>query len=178
MTMLSFASVPLYRTFCQVTGFGGTVQITENLPTRISDRKLTIRFNADTNPELPWHFKPLQTSVDLRAGEVGLAYYDVENTDNKPVVGIAMYNVTPLKAGKYFNKVECFCFEDQVLEAHQTTTLPVTFFIDPDIDKDPNLSDVKTITLSYTFYKSLNQGIADKLKWIKQTRGIKGANTL
>lgn len=175
MLMLSFASVPLYRAFCKVTGFGGTVKLNEALPTRISDRKITVRFNSDINPELPWTFKPLQNSVDVQAGEVGLAYYEVENTSSNPLVGIAIYNVTPLKAGKYFNKVECFCFEDQILNAHQKTTLPVTFFIDPDIDKDPNQNDVKTITLSYTFYKSNNQEIAEKLKWITEKKGKKGA---
>ena len=176
MWMLAFASVPLYRAFCKVTGFGGTVKLSESLPTRISERKITVRFNADINPELPWTFTPLQTSVEVHAGEVGLAYYEVENKSPEPLVGIAIYNVTPLKAGKYFNKVECFCFEDQLLNPHQKTTLPVTFFIDPDIDKDPNQKDVKAITLSYTFYKSNNQEIAQKLKRINETKGKKGAN--
>lgn len=162
--MLSFASVPLYTMFCQVTGYGGTVMRAFEGARRVSDRELTIRFNADVNPELPWEFKPLQKSIKLKAGETGLAYYGVENRADKPIVGIAIYNVTPLKAGSYFNKIECFCFDDRMVVPNNYSDLPVTFFIDPDIDKDPNMKDVNTITLSYTFYRSHNQDLVEHYK--------------
>jgi cytochrome c oxidase assembly protein subunit 11 len=114
---------------------------------------ITIRFNADIHSELPWKFNPLQKEVRIRVGEMGLAFYQAENLSTSPVVGMATYNVTPHKAGIYFNKVECFCFLEQHLESKQKTDFPVQFFIDPEIMSDPNLEDVDTITLSYTFFR-------------------------
>lgn len=153
MLALTFASSALFRLFCEKTGHGGTTQIATEMPTRIEDRVLTIRFNADTHTELPWTFKPLQKSIKVKAGEVGLAFYHAINHASSPTVGMATYNVTPHKAGIYFHKVECFCFLEQHLEGNQETDFPVQFFIDPDIVLDPNMEDVDTITLSYTFFR-------------------------
>ena len=154
MVGLSFASVPLYRLFCQVTGFGGTTQVAEAAPgAGVSERVIKVRFNADVDPELPWAFQPVEREVALRVGEPGLAYYKARNLSDRPVVGTATYNVTPLKAGYYFNKVQCFCFKEQRLEPGEAMDMPVSFFVDPEILEDRNLDDVKTITLSYTFFR-------------------------
>jgi cytochrome c oxidase assembly protein subunit 11 len=152
MIGLSFASVPLYRIFCQRTGYGGTTQVAVALPDRISKRLITIRFNANVGRELPWSFTPLQKEVRVRAGEQAFAVYHVRNISDKPLVGMATYNVTPDKAGPYFQKVECFCFLEQRLNAHQSIDMPLLFFIDPAIDEDPALQDLDTLTLSYTFF--------------------------
>jgi cytochrome c oxidase assembly protein subunit 11 len=153
MLGMAYASVPLYRMFCQKTGFGGTTQVAKSFPDHVEDRVIKVRFNADVNPSLPWSFKTLQTSVDVKVGEVGLAFYEGTNESSEPTVGMATYNVTPAKAGIYFNKVECFCFIEQHMEPNQTSSFPVEFFIDPDIMNDPNCDDIETITLSYTFFK-------------------------
>jgi len=152
MLALTFASSSLFRMFCEKTGHGGTTQVAKSRPTRIENRIITVRFNADTQPQLPWEFKPLQKEIKVRAGEIGLAFYHGKNLSAHHTVGMATYNVTPHKAGIYFNKVECFCFLEQHLEGSQETDFPVQFFIDPDIVKDPNMVDVDTITLSYTFF--------------------------
>lgn len=153
MLGMAFAAVPLYKMFCQVTGFGGTVQKAVKMPDRCTNRMITVRFNADTNPHLPWEFKPLQKQVKVKAGELGLAFYHAKNHSNDHTVGMATYNVTPNKTGIYFNKVECFCFLEQHLEPGQETDFPVQFFIDPDFADDKKCDDVHTITLSYTFFK-------------------------
>ncbi len=155
MTGLAFASVPLYRLFCQVTGYGGTTQVAEAAPGRVSERRITVRFNADVNPKLPWNFQPLERAVTLRVGEPGLAFYRAVNLTDQPVSGTATFNVTPLKAGQYFNKTQCFCFDEQRLEAGEAVEMGVSFFIDPAILEDRNLDDVTTVTLSYTFFRSL-----------------------
>lgn len=155
MVGMAFASVPLYRVFCQVTGFGGTPKIATNaydLP--ILDREMTVSFNADTASGLPWRFEPVQHKIKLRVGEEALIFYRAVNDSDEAVVGTAVFNVTPLKAGSYFSKIECFCFTEQKLNPHESVEMPVTFFIDPAIADDPNLEEVKEITLSYTFYKA------------------------
>lgn len=152
MLGLAYASVPLYRIFCQKTGFGGTPQVAVDFPRRLADRVLKIRFNADVNPGLPWTFKTCQKEMTLQVGALGLAFYEVKNRSSKPLWGMATYNVTPEKAGAYFNKVSCFCFEQQQMEAGLHTDLPVQFFIDPAFADDPSMKDVSTITLSYTFF--------------------------
>lgn len=153
MLGMSFAAVPLYKMFCQATGFGGTPKITLDLPNRIDEsRTLRIHFNSDHSPKLPWRFTPMQHEVEVKAGALGLAFFRVQNKAAAPVKGIAVYNVTPDKAGAYFNKVACFCFQEQLIMPHEDVDMPVQFFIDPEIVKDPNMRDVKTITLSYTFY--------------------------
>ena len=163
MTILAFASVPLYRIFCQKTGYGGTPQIVYQNANKVSDRQIKVRFNAGVQKDLPWKFKPLQSDVTVYAGETGLAFYQVQNTSNEPLVGIATYNVTPEKAGLYFNKIECFCFEEQTLPPGEVIDMPVQFFIDPAIDKDKNLKEVVTITLSYTFFHAKDPNIPEIL---------------
>lgn len=158
MTGLAFASVPLYRLFCQVTGFGGTTQVAETVSDTVLDRKITVRFNADIDPDLPWAFQPEQRAMELKVGEQGLAFYRAENKSDEPIVGTAMYNVTPNKAGLYFSKIHCFCFDEQRLEPGEVMDMPVTFFVDPAIADDPNLDEVKTITLSYTFFRARTSG--------------------
>ena len=151
---LAFASVPLYSLFCRVTGFGGTTQTAAALPDRIIDRIVTVKFNADTGLNMPWEFKPDLREVDVRMGERGLASFTAHNKTTTPVAGTALYNVTPPKAGQYFHKIQCFCFDQQILAPNQKVSMPVMFYIDPAMDDDPNMKDVKVITLSYTFYES------------------------
>jgi cytochrome c oxidase assembly protein subunit 11 len=154
MVGLAFASVPLYRLFCQVTGYGGTTQVAEEAPGAVGERVITVRFNADVDPDLPWRFQPVARAVEVRVGEQGLAFYRAFNESDRPVSGTAVFNVTPQKAGAYFNKVACFCFDEQRLEPGQTVDMGVSFFIDPAILDDRNLDEVKTVTLSYTFFRS------------------------
>ena len=146
--------MPLYRLFCQVTGFGGTPQIAAEGEVDIVDRIVTVRFNADIDRGLGWSFRPAQREVKLKLGEQSLAFYRARNIDDEPLVGTATFNVTPLKAGQYFNKVECFCFTEQRLEPGQTIDMPVSFYVDPRLNNDPSMADVTTITLSYTFYEA------------------------
>lgn len=157
MVGLAYASVPLYRIFCQVTGFDGTPIRAEAAPDTVFDRQVTVRFNADTDPNLPWMFKPRQHVVDVKVGESTLAFYRAENNAGHPVTGQAVFNVTPAKAGAYFTKVECFCFTEQTLQAGQKVDMPVSFFIDPAFMTDANMKDVTSITLSYTFYNQTQE---------------------
>lgn len=157
MVGLSFAAVPLYQLFCQVTGFGGTPQIVAEGSVETLERTVKVRFNADTDRNLPWNFKPAQKSVELKLGEQALAFYEARNEGHRPVVGTATFNVTPLKAGQYFNKIECFCFTEQRLEPGESIDMPVTFYVDPRLNDDPSMADVTTITLSYTFYQAEEQ---------------------
>lgn len=160
MVGLSFASVPLYDLFCRVTGFGGTTQVAEGYAGQVLDRKMTIRFNADVNRDLAWGFRPEATSMDVRIGEAALTNYHAHNSSDQALVGTATYNVTPEKAGIYFNKIQCFCFTEQMLEPGQSVDMPVYFFVDPAIADDPAMDDVTTITLSYTFFKAPDQALA------------------
>lgn len=153
MLGLAYASVPLYNLFCRVTGYGGTTQQADVYPETISDRVVTVRFNADVNRDLGWEFKPEQSQIQVRIGEPVLVYYYAKNLADSPTIGTSVYNVTPPKAGSYFNKVECFCFEEQKLAVGEKIRLPVSFFIDPDMLENKNLDDVSTITLSYTFFE-------------------------
>lgn len=153
MLGLSFASVPLYRMFCQVTGFGGTTQKVVLPSTKVTDRIITVRFNADIYRDLPWRFVPKQVDMKVRVGENAMAYYESENLSREPIIGMATYNVTPDKAGKYFSKIACFCFEEQLLRPHQRVDMPVLFYVDSSFADDPDMDDVDTITLSYTFFK-------------------------
>lgn len=152
MVMLSFAAVPLYRLFCQVTGFGGTTMEASSAPLHVADREITVSFNADKDPNLAWKFTPLEPSVNVKIGENRLIAYRAENLTSAPTHGTATYNVTPHAAGKYFNKIQCFCFQEQTLAANQSVNMPVSFFIDPAILDDPELRDLTNITLSYTFF--------------------------
>lgn len=154
---LAYASVPLYRLFCQVTGYGGTTQRADAFPGAAGGRTLLVRFDATVNPELDWHFAPAARSMELTTGENALAFYVAENLGSEAVTGTATFNVTPDRAGLYFNKVECFCFTEQVLVPGQRVDMPVSFFIDPEIATDPDLRDLATITLSYTFFRAEDQ---------------------
>ena len=155
MVGLVWASVPLYQLFCRVTGYGGTTQqATASGDMPVLAREMTVRFNADINPALPWQFKPVQKSVRVKIGEEALIFYRASNTSDETVTGTATFNVTPFKAGSYFSKIECFCFTEQTLKPGEEVDMPVTFFIDPELAKDERLDEVKEITLSYTFYRS------------------------
>ncbi|MFZ4124934.1 MAG: cytochrome c oxidase assembly protein [Rickettsiales bacterium] len=159
MLMLAYAAVPFYNMFCRVTGFDGTPMIAKKAPDTISDKVITVSFNTDMDPKLPWTFTPLERHVDVRIGEQRLTAFHVENLANYPTRGTAIYNVSPHSAGKYFNKILCFCFEEQRLGAKATANYPVSFFIDPAILEDEDLKDLRNITLSYTFfsYESANK---------------------
>lgn len=160
MVGLSFAAVPLYDLFCRVTGYGGTTQVGTDAPGVVSDRRVTVRFNADTARGMPWRFRPSQREIVLRVGETGLAFYRAENPTGTSITGTSTFNVTPQKAGAYFVKIECFCFTEQVLAAGQSVEMPVEFFVDPAMLDDPNMSDVTTITLSYTFFRTRSDDAA------------------
>jgi cytochrome c oxidase assembly protein subunit 11 len=159
MLGLTAASVPLYRLFCQVTGYGGTTQRAEQAPDQISDRTIKVRFNAEVAQGIPWSFEPEQREIEIRIGEQQLAFYRARNNGERPIVGTATFNVTPNKAGFYFSKIDCFCFTEQVLQPGESADLPVSFFVDPAILDDPETQDVRSITLSYTFF--MREGGAD-----------------
>lgn len=154
MASLSFAAVPFYDWFCRVTGFGGTTMTASSAPDNILDQTISVRFDASRDADMPWHFKPMQREMTLRIGEVGLAFYEAYNPTDKPVAGTASYNVTPYAAGGFFTKIDCFCFEMQVLQPGERVQMPVTFFVDPEIVTDREGKFVRQITLSYTFHTS------------------------
>jgi cytochrome c oxidase assembly protein subunit 11 len=155
MTAMSFAAIPLYRLFCAATGYGGTPSIGQTAAPGHTAQTIRVQFNADTNPGLPWAFAPDQREVMLNLGDEQVAFYHATNQSGRPVTGMALYNVTPEKVGKYFHKTACFCFNKQTLSANQSMEFPVSFWVDPAIRGDPNTADVKVITLSYTFFRSL-----------------------
>tara|TARA_R110000751_G_scaffold154987_2_gene260097 strand:- start:995 stop:1576 length:582 start_codon:yes stop_codon:yes gene_type:complete len=158
---LSWASVPFYNWFCRVTGFGGTPgQVAEGVD-HILDQEITVRFDASVDSAMPWEFKPVETKMKLRIGETALTFFEAYNPTDHPIAGSASYNVTPYSAGGFFNKIQCFCFEQQVLQPGERVQMPVTFFVDPEIVDDRDAKYVHTITLSYTFYEiDLPEGYA------------------
>ena len=166
MTILAFASVPLYDLFCRTTGFGGTTQISDNAPNadQILNKKITVHFNGDTARNLPWGFQPETRKITLKIGQQGLINFKAKNKGNTATTGTAVYNVTPAKAGKYFQKTQCFCFDEQTLSPQQEMNMPVTFYIDPTIAQDRNMDDVSTITLSYSFFPSRSNELEDALE--------------
>jgi cytochrome c oxidase assembly protein subunit 11 len=153
MIGMAYAAVPLYQLFCQVTGYGGTTQVASQGASGVIDRVITIRFDANVSNDLNWSFAPVQRQIELRVGETALAFYRAESSASRATTGTAAFNVTPLAAGAYFNKIECFCFTEQTLEPGQLVDMPVNFFVDPAIDDDPDLASVTSITLSYTFFE-------------------------
>lgn len=155
MVGAAYAAVPLYRAFCQLTGFDGTVRKAEAAPDKVLDRTLKVRFDANVR-DLPWTFTAEQTSQDVKIGETMLAHFKVTNRSDKPVTGRAVYNVTPDMAGRYFQKLECFCFSDQTIGAGQTVDMPVLYFVDPKFASDFETRGKSEVTLSYTFYPSVN----------------------
>ena len=154
MVGLSFASVPLYRAFCAATGYGGTPQVGAAASPGAVQRMITVRFNANTNPNLPWKFTPDVPKVTLPLGEEQVAFYSAANESDQAITGVAVYNVTPDTVGKYFHKTACFCFDEQTLKPGQDMQFPLSFWVDPAIANDPETADVKTITLSYTFFRA------------------------
>ena len=156
MVGLSFAAIPLYRMFCAATGYGGTPKIGVAPAPGGNGKTIRVRFNADTNPGLPWNFAPDQLEVTVPLGEDHLASYTARNKARSAITGVALYNVTPEKAAKYFHKTACFCFNQQTLQGGQTMDFPLSFWVDPAIETDPGARDVKVVTLSYTFFRSLD----------------------
>ena len=152
MVALSYAAVPLYRVFCEVTGYAGTPQRAGAAPGSVPGREMNIEFDANTAPGLPWTFTPGQRRLTVRLGEEAIAHYRAVNNAGHRVTGTAVFNVTPALAGRYFTKIQCFCFVEQTLEPSQTADMPVVFFVDPKIAEDKDLASLATITLSYTFY--------------------------
>ncbi|WP_170610409.1 cytochrome c oxidase assembly protein [Ruegeria arenilitoris] len=161
MGSLAWAAVPFYDWFCRVTGFGGTTGVSEQAPEDILDRVVTVRFDASKAKGMAWEFKPVEREMDVRIGETGLAFYEAYNPTDRPIAGQASYNVAPYSAGGYFQKIACFCFEEQVLQPGERVQMPVTFFVDPEMVEDLEAKYVHTITLSYTFYEiDLPEGYA------------------
>jgi cytochrome c oxidase assembly protein subunit 11 len=156
MVGLSFAAVPLYRMFCQATGYGGVPQRAERAPDKVLDRTIRIRFDGNVDGALPWTFAPDQRVMDVKIGEVALAFFKATNKTNSPVSGTAVFNVAPELAARYFTKIECFCFKQQTLAGGASVEMPVTFFVDPKIVDDEDTKNIAEITLSYTFYRSDN----------------------
>lgn len=154
---LTYAAVPLYRIFCQAYSYGGTTvtntKDVENMK-KVKHREITVRFNADRGANMRWNFKPQQSEIKVFPGETALAFYKAKNSTEFPVTGISTYNVVPFEAGQYFNKIQCFCFEEQLLNPHEEVDMPVFFYIDPDFTEDPRLELVDTIILSYTFFEA------------------------
>ncbi|CAI9753252.1 unnamed protein product [Fraxinus pennsylvanica] len=162
MVGCSYAAVPLYRRFCQATGYGGTVQRRESVEEKIArhtkdgtvtTREIVVQFNADVADGMPWKFVPTQREVRVKPGESALAFYTAENRSSAPITGVSTYNVTPMKAAVYFNKIQCFCFEEQRLLPGEQIDMPVFFYIDPEFDKDPRMDGINNLILSYTFFK-------------------------
>jgi cytochrome c oxidase assembly protein subunit 11 len=152
MLGMAFAAVPLYRVFCQVTGFAGTTQVAKAPSKNVLARTITMRFDANVSRDLPWSFQPVEHTMEVRLGETKLASYRAINKSDHAVTGTAVFNVTPESAGKFFNKLECFCFTEQKLEPGQSVDMPVSFFVDPEIVNDADAGRLSEITLSYTFY--------------------------
>ncbi|WP_372891130.1 cytochrome c oxidase assembly protein [Rhodosalinus sp.] len=151
---MAWASVPLYDWFCRVTGYGGATSTATADSDEILDRTIKVRFDGSLERDMPWEFKPMQREVELRIGETGLVFYEAYNPTDEPVAGTASYNVAPFDAGGFFTKIDCFCFEQQVLDPGERVEMPVTFYVDPDIVDDRDAKHIHTITLSYTFYET------------------------
>ncbi|XP_029161998.1 cytochrome c oxidase assembly protein COX11, mitochondrial [Nylanderia fulva] len=156
---LSYSAVPLYRMFCQSYSYGGTIsaghdasKVTTMSP--VKDRKIKIKFSADTSASMLWNFKPQQIEITVVPGETALAFYTATNPTDKQVIGISTYNVLPFEVGQYFNKIQCFCFEEQMLSPHEQVDMPVFFYIDPEFAEDPKMEFVNEIVLSYTFFEA------------------------
>jgi len=154
MLGMAWAAVPLYDLFCRVTGYGGTTQEASAASDVVLDQTITVRFDASTGSGMPWSFRPVATTMDIKIGETGLAFYEAYNPTDHPVTGTASFNVTPLSVGGYFAKIDCFCFVEQTLQPGERVQMPVTFFVDPEIVTDPDTDGVHTITLSYTFFET------------------------
>ena len=154
MLALAYAASPLYDMFCRATGFGGTPQVAQEGERPILSRTVNVRFDSNVDANLPWRFTPLEREVKVKLGEERLVHYRVTNVSQRPIVGTSTYNVTPETAGAWFNKLQCFCFTEQLLLPGQSMDMPVVFFVDPEMDKDRRYDNIRTITLSYTFFEA------------------------
>jgi cytochrome c oxidase assembly protein subunit 11 len=154
MLALAYAASPLYDMFCRATGFGGTPQVAQEGERPILSRTVNVRFDSNVDANLPWRFTPLEREVKVKLGEERLVHYRVTNVSQRPIVGTSTYNVTPETSGPWFNKLQCFCFTEQLLLPGQSMDMPVVFFVDPEMDKDRRYDNVRTITLSYTFFEA------------------------
>ena len=163
MVVLVAFSVPLYRLFCAATGLGGTPRRADAATGAVAERTVVVRFNTNVAPSLPWRFEPIQREVRVQLGEEQLVFFSAENLTDGPIVGHATFNVTPMKTGQYFNKIQCFCFDEERLGARQKVEMPVSFFVDPKLAEDPETREVDTITLSYTFFRSADPAGAKDL---------------
>jgi cytochrome c oxidase assembly protein subunit 11 len=158
MVGASYAAVPLYRMFCEATGFDGTPRRAERAPDRVLDNTVTVRFDGNVAPDLPWRFEPVQTTMTVRLGDNLMAYYRATNISDRPITATAAYNISPEIAASYFNKIDCFCFTEQVLQPGESAELPLNFFIDPAVVRDRDARGVAQITVSYTFYPVAKPG--------------------
>lgn len=168
MVSLSFAAVPFYRWFCQVTGYGGTTAVSEAGSDVVLDRTIKIRFDASLEAGMPWEFRPVQREMEVRIGETNLAFYEAYNPTGRAVAGTAGFNVSPDAAGGYFTKIDCFCFTQQVLQPGERVSMPVSFYVDPAIVDDPEGRFIKAITLSYTFHVT---ALPDRQAALEQDEG-------
>jgi cytochrome c oxidase assembly protein subunit 11 len=173
MVGAAYAAVPLYDLFCSTTGFGGTPLVATVAPTKTLERRITVRFDANVAAGLDWTFGPEQRSVEVKVGETKLIHYSARNNWSEAVVGTASYNVSPPQAGAYFNKMQCFCFTEQRLEAGEKIDMPVAFFVDPAIADDTELNSLKEITLSYTFFPSKKPPVAKTARSAGELTGSK-----
>jgi cytochrome c oxidase assembly protein subunit 11 len=164
MVALTASSVKLYRLYCEVTGFGGKASQSVSPDFKPSNREITVRFNTDVSSALPWEFKADQPPVTVKLGQEAVISFTATNKGGKAVAGTALYNVDPPVAGKYFHKTQCFCFDYQLIAPHQSAHFPVVFYVDPDIEKDPQLDGIKTITLSYSFFKAESEELDNALE--------------
>ncbi len=171
MLGMAYAAVPLYQIFCQVTGFAGTTQRATSAPDQVLERKITIRFDSNVSGGLVWKFAPTERTMDVKIGENKLAFYRATNPSDKPVKGTATFNVAPEAAGRYFNKIECFCFTEQVLQAGESVEMPVSFFVDPEIVNDSDARHISQITLSYTFYPVNEKQASKEPTKLRKTKG-------
>ena len=161
MLGMAYAAVPLYDLFCRVTGFGGRPQERTEVSETVLDQTITVRFDATTAREMPWDFRPVQTTSELRIGETGLAFYEAHNPTDRTITGTASFNVAPFSMGGYFVKIECFCFQEQTLEPGETIQMPVTYYVDPAMMDDNETRGVTNVTLSYTFHEAKREARAD-----------------
>lgn len=166
MVSLAFASVPFYDWFCRVTGFAGTTLTASSGPNVVINKEIKVRFDGSVDRGLEWEFRPVQKEIKLKIGETALAFYEAYNPTDRPIMGTASYNVFPFSAGSFFTKIDCFCFEEQILAPGERVQMPVTFFIDPEIENDRDGKFIEQITLSYTFFE---QEIVDEARLISQS---------
>ena len=166
MVSLAFASVPFYDWFCRVTGFAGTTLTASSGPNVVINKEIKVRFDGSVDRGLEWEFRPVQKEIKLKIGETALAFYEAYNPTDRPIMGTASYNVFPFNAGSFFTKIDCFCFEEQILAPGERVQMPVTFYIDPEIENDRDGKFIEQITLSYTFFK---QEIVDEARLISQS---------